>query len=90
MPRIIMRKGLNPYQYGRFYPYDTLADRTYGRLIAGIAWPGSKPGVIVVVGQVLTHRPPAGLFVLAVLDETEPRSLFQPHCCGMRVDSHSA
>lgn len=40
-------------------------NRVYQRIFGGIAWPGERPGFVVVVGEVKDYKPPYHAYVIA-------------------------
>ena len=51
-------------------------ERAYQRVVAGIGWPGSKPGAVCVVGEQATYRAP-NLYLLDEAEESDPGEFFK-------------
>ncbi len=52
-------------------------DRVYQRTIAGLAWPGSRPGAICVVGEESGFRAPFQHYLLAEAEAADPAEFFK-------------
>jgi len=74
MSEIIRRKSRN-FKDIEYYQEST--GRIFSRIIGGLAWPSHKPGAVVVMGEEMTLRPPAQIFVLTVFHRDDLGDLIQ-------------
>ncbi len=55
----IKYKVINPLTKEGYY-YDDTTDKMFQRIIAGVSWPGERPGFIAVIGEEVAEQPPYG------------------------------
>ncbi len=51
-------------------------ERAYQRVVAGIGWPGAKPGAVCVIDEEATYRAP-NLYLLDEIEESDPGEFFR-------------
>ena len=66
------------------------AQKLYQRVLAGIGWPGSKPGAVVVIGEETGFKAPYQHYLLAEREEADPAELFRICADLERASSRSA